>query len=205
MCNSNMCRSRVPAVLIALGTAIAVSGTALAGEANDPSTNLKLSYSIYSTSTITPTTDPACPLKVVIAGAGLTDLLGPIHDEQSHCVQLDGSIDQGVAKFTAGSVGGSPGGSDSADSITAQYRAHVVPTPQSVLPTATTPAAGFWLIYGELCVWKGTGRFANVINDCPVSGSAGHFVPARGTLDFDTGQASVFGTEAIRLSEAIAN
>jgi hypothetical protein len=207
MSNSKTSRSQIKsaAAIATLSAAFAASNAAQAVESADTPTDLSLHYSIYTTSAITPTTDPACPLQVVISGAGLTDLLGPIHDEQSHCVQLDGSIDHGVVTFTGASLAGPPGGSDAADSITAQYRAHMVPTARSILPTATTPPGGFWLIYGELCVWKGTGKFANTINDCPVSGNAGRFVPARGTLDFDTGQASIFGLEALRLSEPIGN
>ena len=210
MSNSMTIRSGIksPKVLIVLGATIAASTAMtapLADEDGDSSQSLRLAYSIQATSKTTPTSDPTCPLKVVLSGAGLTNLLGPIHDEQSHCAQFDLTQDHGVVTFTGASLGGPPGGMDSGDSITARYRAHLVPTVRSILPTTTTPPGGFWLIYGEVCVWKGTGKFANVINDCPVPGNPGRFSPARGTLDFDTGQANVFGFENVRLAESVMN
>ena len=195
-------------MLIVLGATIAASTAmtaSLGDEDVDASQSLRLTYSVHVTSKTTPSSDPTCPLKVVLAGAGLTNLLGPVHDEQSHCAQLDLTVDHGVVTFTGAALGGPPGGTDSAASITARYRAHLVPTVRSILPTAMTPPGGFWLIYGEVCVWKGTGKFANVINDCPVPGNPGRFVPARGTLDFDTGQANVFGFEVVRLPEPVMN
>jgi hypothetical protein len=208
MSNSMTSRSGIksPTVLIVLGATIAASTAmtaSLADEDVDASQSLRLTYSVQVTSKTTPTSDPTCPLKVVISGAGLTNLLGPVHDEQSDCVQLDLTVDHGVFTFTGAALGGPPGGTDSGDSITARYRAHMVPTARSILPTATTPPGGFWLIYGQVCIWKGTGKFANIINDCPVLGSPGRFSPARGTLDFDTGQANVFGFNVVRLSEPL--
>ena len=52
-----------------------------------------------------------------------------------------------------------------------------------VLPTSkslcTQPPGGYWLNYGEVRIWKGTGQLAGVVNDRPASGRAGHFYPAR--------------------------
>jgi hypothetical protein len=159
---------------------------------------VKLSYSLQViTKALPPTTDPACPVKVLVDGTGLTNLLGPIHDEQSHCPHEDGTLDNGVFTFTGAALGGLPGGDDSGDSITGKYRAHVVPSVGSEL---TNPPGGYWLGYGEVCIWKGTGKFAGVINDCPTASSPGQFFPARLSVDFDTGQASIFGTAVVRFT-----
>jgi hypothetical protein len=61
---------------------------------------------------------------------------------------------------------------------------------------------GVWLIYGEVRTWKGTGKFSAVVDDCPTATSPGRFVPARGTLGFNTGQATIFGTMLVRFKDA---
>jgi hypothetical protein len=64
--------------------------------------------------------------------------------------------------------------------------------------TGLTPSpAGVWLIYGEICTWKGTGKFAAVVNDCPTGPSPGRFAPVRVTVHFNTNQASVCGSMAV--------
>jgi len=115
MSNSMTIRSgtKSPKVLIVLGATIAASTAMtapLADEDGDSSQSLRLAYSIQATSKTTPTSDPTCPLKVVVSGAGLTNLLGPIHDEQSHCAQLDLTQDHGVVTFTGASLGGAARG-----------------------------------------------------------------------------------------------
>ena len=162
---------------------------------------VKLSYAVQAiTQAVLQPSDTGCPVKVLIAGAGQTNLLGPIHDEQSHCVQADGTIDQGIATFTGATLTGPlPGGGDSGDSISGQYRAHAVPTFASVI---SNPPGGYWLGYGEFCICKGTGKFAAVINDCPTPTSPGRFFPARITQDFNTGQVSVFGVAIVRFHDA---
>lgn len=67
-----------PKVLIVLGATIAASTAMtapLADEDGDSSQSLRLAYSIQATGKTTPTSDPTCPLKVVVSGAGLTNLL----------------------------------------------------------------------------------------------------------------------------------
>jgi hypothetical protein len=193
------CRfSRLIMLLWALGAGSVVTTTALSDEPAPPGART-LTYSLQVITKGMPTSDPACPLKVLIEGAGLTNLLGPIHDVQSHCAQEDGTVDNGVFTFTGAALGGLPGGDDSGDSITGQYRAHLMPSLASQL---SNPPAGYWLTYGEVCIWKGTGKYVDIINDCPQSGSSGRFFPARLTLDFNTGQANVFGTAIVRFSNS---
>ena len=183
--------------LVTLGAAFAFVAAASSGEPDSQGT-LTLTYTVQIATQTTPTADPSCPLKQLVEGAGLTNMLGAVHDEQSDCVHPDGTIDQGVFTFTGAVLaGGLPGGADSGDSISGQYRAHLVPTVASQL---TSPPSGFWLIYGEVCTWKGTGRFSNVVNDCPTDTSPGRFVPARLTVDFNTNEAIAFGTMAVRFN-----
>jgi len=199
--------SRVIKLLGASIVGFASVTMALAG-APEPGTALKLAYSIQAITQVG--TDPSCaqPNEVFIniEGAGQTDLLGPVHVVQHHCVAVQPNpqtgqpellVNQGVATLTGASLGpGLPqGGEDSHDSITGQYRARPVPTIASV---QSLPPGGYWLGYGEFCVWKGTGRFANVINDCPTATSPGRFFPARLTQDFGTGQVNVFGIAIVR-------
>lgn len=181
---------------------VLVLGTAPTAQSQDKvlGDELRLTFSLQATSEVVLTGDATCPLKLVIDGAGLTNLLGPIHDNASHCIRADGSADHGLFKFTGATLNGAPGGADSQDSISGQYLAHIVPTPRSVFPT--TPAGspgGYWLIYEEFCVLGGTGKFANIANDCPTSMGPGRFFPARGSVDLDTGQANIFGAARVHL------
>lgn len=183
--------------LAALTAACATVPVALSAEpALTGAVNLSYSLQVI-TKTLPPTTDPMCPIKVLVEGTGLTNLLGPIHDEQSHCAHEDGTVDNGVFTLTGAALGGLPGGDDSGDSITGKYRAHVVP---SVASELTNPPGGYWLAYGEVCIWKGTGRFSGVINDCPTASSPGRFFPARLSVDFTTGLASISGTAVVRFT-----
>jgi hypothetical protein len=160
-----------------------------------------LTYSAQATTQLTVNpSDVTCPLKVVVEGAALTNLLGPVHDSQSQCIDpTNGNVEQGVFTLTGASLGGSaPGGADSQDSIIGHYSAHTVPTPNSVFPSSPTGSpGGYWLIYGQVCTAGGTGKYAHVRNECPTGTSPGHFVPARGTLDYDSGQANVYGTMSL--------
>jgi hypothetical protein len=160
-----------------------------------------LTYSLHATTLLTVNpADVTCPLKVVIEGAGLTNLLGPVHDSQSHCIDpTNGNVEQGVFTLTAGKLGGSaPGGVDSQDAVIGHYSAHAVPTPNSVLPSSPAGSpGGYWLIYGQVCTAGGTGKYAQVRNECPTDSSPGNFVPARGSVDYDSGQVNVYGTMSL--------
>jgi hypothetical protein len=158
---------------------------------------LQLTFSVQLTTEVVPTADATCPLKLVIDGAGLTNLLGPVHDNASHCIRADGLADHGLFVFTGATLSGPPGGGDSEDSIGGQYLAHLAPTVKSVLPTPTSPARGYWLVYEEFCISNGTGKYARIANDCPTSTSPGRFFAARGSVDLDTGQANIYGSAIV--------
>jgi hypothetical protein len=190
-------RHSISRLIMLLGACGAGCTLATAVFADESTVDLTYSLQVVGTSTLTG--DPACPVKQLVEGAGLTNLLGAVHDEQSHCLYpADGTIDHGVFTFRGATLkGGLPGGSDSADSITGQYRAHLVPSIASVL---TNPPGGYWLIYGEVCIEKGTGKFAAIVNDCPTTPeSPGRYSPARLTIDLGTGQANIFSTVKMRL------
>jgi hypothetical protein len=193
--------------LLGMFAGCAVMTTALSREPDSGST-LNLTYSIQAITRIG--TDPTCAQQngafINIEGAGQANLLGPVHVVQQHCVVVQPNpqtgqpellVEQGVATLTGARLGpGLPqGGVDSEDSITGQYRARAVPTIASV---RSLPPGGYWLGYGEFCVWKGKGRFANVTNDCPTGTSPGRFFPARITQDFSTGQVNIFGVAIAR-------
>ena len=186
-------------VLGGLGVSCAAVPAALSQEPESPAA-VELTYSLQVITKGTAGTDATCPIKLIVEGAGLTNLLGPVHDQQSHCVQADGNVDQGVFTFTGAVLGGPRGGADSSDSISGKYRARLVPSVGSSLSGGQP--VGYWLGYGEVCIWKGTGKFAGVVNDCPTSEHPGRFFPARLTLDLNTGQANVFGTAIVRFSDA---
>jgi hypothetical protein len=185
---------------ILLGASAACAGAAATtSDESDSQGSRKLTYSLQVVTKAAPTSDPTCPLEVLVEGAGLTNLLGPIHDWQRHCAHQDGTVDQGVFTFSAAAlVGTLPGGQDSKDSISGKYRARLVP---SVGSNTSGPPSGYWLTYGEVCIWKGTGRYADVIDDCPSVGKPGRFFPARLTLDLNTGQGNVFGVAVVRFNE----
>lgn len=177
--------------------ALTAGSVALADAPRARASTVEMTYALQATSEVTPTADPACPLTLVIVGSGHADLLGVIHDEQSHCLRNDGTFDGGIFTFTAAVLDASPGGADAADTVVGKYRGRLVPALPTSKSVFTNPPGGYWLIYGEVCIWKGTGRFAGIVNDCPAPGSAGHFFPARGTTDLDTGQANIFGSAIV--------
>lgn len=183
-------------LVLALGTVTTARSQNLA-TANE----LRLTLSAQLTSEVVPNADATCPLKLVIEGAALTNLLGPVHDNASHCIRADGSADHGLFVLTGATLGGQPGGDDSEDSIAGQYVARIVPTKRSVIPaTPGSSPGGYWLVYEEFCISKGTGKYVGIGNDCPTSTSPGHFFAARGSVDFDTGQVNIFGTALVHLT-----
>jgi hypothetical protein len=162
---------------------------------------LRLTFSLQLTSQVVLTGDDTCPAKLVIEGAGEASLLGPVHENASHCIRPDGSADHGLFMFTGATLSAQTGGEDSEDSISGQYVARIVPTANSVFPTMPgSPPGGYWLVYEQFCISKGTGKYAGIANDCPTSTSPGRFFPARGSVDFDTGQANIFGTALVHLT-----
>ena len=114
-----------------------------------------------------------------VVGAGDATFLGPVVDEQSHCVRADGSFFGGVFKLT----------NADADTIRGRYFGHLEPTFNSIFPP---PAPGGpWLIIGNACISGGSA--GNIDNDCSVR----HYEPARGITNLSTGDATIFLDQTI--------
>jgi hypothetical protein len=189
-----------PLAWLSVALALGMATTARSQDASWAQ-GLRLTFSVQVTTEVVPNADPTCPLRVVIEGTGLTDLLGAVHDIASHCVGPDGLAENGRFTFTGATLVGPPGGGDSEDSISGQYIAHIVPTAQSVIPTTPSSSpGGYWLVYEEFCISQGTGKYARIANDCPTPTSAGRFYAARGSIDFDTGQANIYGSARVHLA-----
>ena len=109
-----------------------------------------------------------------VVGAGDATFLGPVVDEQSHCVRADGSFFGGV--FTLTNADGR--------TIEGRYFGHLEPTFNSTFPP---PAPGGpWLIIGNVCITGGSAD--HIDNDC----SAHRYEPARGITNLSTGDATIF-------------
>jgi hypothetical protein len=122
--------------------------------------------------------DPAHPVRcagpaAIIGGAGLTNLLGQFLAQQSHCLNEDGSFDQGQFVFTATDGG----------TIRGRYYGRIVP---AVAPSPDQPPTNF-VFLGSVCVQGGT-AFNHIVNDC----AAQRYAPARGMLNVTTGDATLF-------------
>ena len=116
-------------------------------------------------------TDP----QAVISGAGVTTLLGQFMATQSHCLRLaDFSFYGGVFSYTT------PDGK----TVEGQYRGQFAP---ALLPPSQSPPRGSVLILGNLCVKGGTAH-PRIVDDC----AADRYSPARGILNLDTGDGTVF-------------
>jgi hypothetical protein len=122
--------------------------------------------------------DPLHPARcqgaaVILGGAGLTSLLGQFVAEQSHCLNEDGSFNQGRFVFTA------PDGR----TIRGRYYGQIVPA----LPPPPNQPPGSGVILGKVCVSAGT-AFRDIVNDC----AANRYAPARGLLNLTTGDGTIF-------------
>ena len=109
----------------------------------------------------------------ILGGAGLTTLLGQFVGQQSHCLNPDGSFDQGQFVFTA----------TDGRTIRGRYYGQIVPAvapPPNELPTSG-------VILGSVCVQGGT-AFSHIVNDC----AAQRYAPARGVLNLTTGDGTIF-------------
>jgi hypothetical protein len=112
-----------------------------------------------------------------VIGAGDATFLGPVVDEQSHCVREDGSFFGGVFRLR------------NADgrTIRGRYFGHLEPTFNSTFP----PPGGPWLIIGNVCISGGSA--GDIDNDCSVN----HYEPARGITNLSTGDATIFLDQTI--------
>jgi hypothetical protein len=117
-----------------------------------------------------------------VVGAGDATFLGPVVDEQSHCVRMDGSFFAGRFELT----------NPSGRTIRGRYFGHLEPTFNS---TAPPPAPGGpWLIKGNVCI--SGGNVGDIENDC----SAHHYEPARGITNLSTGDATIFLDQTIGIA-----
>jgi hypothetical protein len=114
-----------------------------------------------------------------VVGAGDTTFLGPVVDEQSHCVRADGSFFRGVFKLT----------NADGHTIRGRYFGHLEPTFNSTFPPPVP--GGPWLIIGNVCISGGS--VGNIDNDCSVH----HYEPARGITNLSTGNATIFLDQTI--------
>jgi hypothetical protein len=112
-----------------------------------------------------------------VIGAGDATFLGPVVDEQSHCVRADGSFFGGVFKLT----------NADGHTIRGRYFGHLEPTFNSTF----SPPAGPWLINANVCISGGSA--GDIDNDCAVH----HYEPARGITNLSTGDATIFLDQTI--------
>jgi hypothetical protein len=122
--------------------------------------------------------DPLHPARcagaaAILGGAGLTTLLGQFLGEQSHCLNPDGSFDQGEFVFTA----------TDGRTISGQYYGQIVP---AVPPPANQPPSS-GVIVGNVCVQGGT-AFDDIVNDC----ARQRYAPALGILNLTTGDGTIY-------------
>src|SRR5262245_44466215 len=114
-----------------------------------------------------------------VVGAGDATFLGPVVDEQSHCVRADGSFFNGVFRLR----------NADGQTIRGRYFGHLEPTFNSTFPPPTP--GGPWIIHGNVCI--SGGRAGDIDNDCSVN----HYEPARGTTNLSTGDATIFLDQTI--------
>jgi hypothetical protein len=114
-----------------------------------------------------------------VVGAGDATFLGPVVDEQSHCVRADGSFFGGVFKLT----------NADGHTIRGRYFGHLEPTFNSTFPPPAP--AGPWLINGNLCISGGSA--GDIDNDC----AAHRYEPARGITNLSNGDGTIFLDQTI--------
>jgi hypothetical protein len=118
---------------------------------------------------------------LTVQGAGDATFLGPVIDEQSHCLRADLSFFNGQFTLT------SPNG----HKVWGRYFGHLVPTVTSI--TTVNGPAGQWLILGNVCLEGATNR--PLKDDC----AEGRYQPARGLTNPSTGDATIFIDQRIHL------
>jgi hypothetical protein len=116
----------------------------------------------------------------VVAGAGLTTLLGQLVAQQSHCLGDNGAFDLGEFTFT----------NTSGRTIHGKYHGQLVPAFPP--PPGATPGAG--IIQGRVCVAGGT-AVSGIVNDC----AADRYSPALGVLNLVTGDGAIIIDYALGL------
>ncbi len=107
---------------------------------------------------------------------GESNLLGPVVDEQSHCVRADNTFFDG--RFTLTNADGR--------TIRGRYFGALEPTFNSKFPPEVEAPAGPFLIKGQVCISGGTGW--RILDTC----AFGRDEPARGITNVSTGDATIF-------------
>jgi hypothetical protein len=118
-----------------------------------------------------------------VIGAGKASILGPVVDEQSHCVRADFSFFDG--RFTLTNAEG--------NTISGRYFGQLVPTFNSTFPL-DAPPGGQWLVFGNVCIEGGS---VGIEDDCQLR----HYQPARGITNLNTGDATIFLDQSIRVED----
>lgn len=168
-----MTRTRVATVT--LSTAALLMLAASSGWANDGRNLVRFQATLQTTTRIVqpppgrcddrPNLPPVVGLLEAV-GAGDANLLGPVFDEQSHCVRADGTFFGG--QFTLTNAKGKK--------LSGRYFGRLIPTFNSKVPPPPPPL-GPWLIQGYVCIGKAD-------DNC--------YQSARGITDLSTGVATIF-------------
>jgi hypothetical protein len=116
-----------------------------------------------------------------VTGAGESNLLGPVIDQQSHCVRADGTFFQG--RFVLTNAAGR--------TLRGRYSGTLEPTFNSTFPPPAPE--GSWLIRGQVCI--SGGDVADIANTC----ARDLYEPARGITNLTTGDATIFLDQTLRI------
>jgi len=175
--------SRPIRTVVAIGVVLAAVLLAAPATAQ-PHERFRFKSDLQTTSRLVPVSGHQCddetghaPVVAVqqVTGAGDASLLGPVVDEQSHCIRADLTFFNG--HFTITNAQGR--------TIVGRYFGQLVPTFNSTFPP-NAPPGGPWFIFGNVCIEGGT--VGRIENDC----AADRYQPARGITNLDSGDATIF-------------
>jgi len=110
-----------------------------------------------------------------VVGAGRASMLGPVVDEQSHCLRADFSFFAG--RFTLIDA--------RKQSISGRYFGRLEPTFNATFP-ADAPPGGQWLVLGNVCIERASA--GRIEDDCEQR----RYQPARGITNLTSGDATIF-------------
>jgi hypothetical protein len=180
---------RAMTVVLPLAGAVAMNAAVSAAERTRFTAHLQTTSRLIALDKVDPNrcADEPGQMPVIgvleVRGAGDADLLGPVIDEQSHCVRSDFTFFAGRFRLTnaAGRF------------IEGRYSGQLEPVFE---PAATDARPGpQFLIRGSVCIEGGT--VARIQNDC----ERHRFQPARGITNIVSGDATIFLDQLIGLVE----